>query len=200
MGCGGSADTGAYAREEEKARQQEISSGMRAINEKFAAFDPAFFQQRAEAYKNFAMPTLNQEYDVASDALASKLADQGLLQSSGARYLQTSLSRELQKQRQGVVDAGVQQAQELQKDVESQRQNLVGQLNVSANPSEAAQGALRAVSSLSAPSAMAPVGGFLENWSRLYLADKLNQQASSGRTAPNYGFSLAQTPITSGSR
>lgn len=142
-------------------------------------FTPAFYQQRAQDYVNYANPQLQQQFGQTQRNANYQLADAGLQNSGAQQSMQQSLQQALAQQEQGIANTGTQQAQNLQQSVGQEQNALTAQLEASANPSATAQSALNAAAGFSAPSAFAPVGNFFGNWSNLYQAQSAaNQQAN----------------------
>jgi len=142
------------------------------------------------------MPVLGSEAKAMQDRLAFSLADKGLLQSSAANQAVEGLDKNIARQQRGIVDTAASEAQNLRREVEDQRSALVSQLNASADPSQASQQALRAAATITMPSAFQPVGGFLEDWARIHLANQLGQQQQQNGRTYGFGNYLTQSPVT----
>ena len=198
MGCCGGGDGGAAAqRAEEEARQARIREGIGAVNTQFEGFNDAFYDKRKEAYSAFALPQLGQQFQDTSRQLSYRNANAGLLDSSGARFLNDSLQREMTKQRQGIADMGQQQANQLRRDVEGERSNLILQTQASADPSLAAQQAMQQAGSLQLPSTFAPVSNFLSGWAQNYLTNQVAQAyQGGGSNRQNSGSAFFSAPTT----
>jgi len=176
MGCCGGGDTGAGAlRAEEARRQQNINEGLTEIEGVFSGFNPAFYRGREQAYINYALPQLGRQAREAQRKAVYGLGDRGLLQSSAARTLMSNLGYETNLQKQNIADEGTRQAQELRRAVEQGRSQVVAQLEASANPLLAKQQAFASASQFNAPSIFQPLGNLFQNFSTLYLANRLNQ-------------------------
>jgi sortase (surface protein transpeptidase) len=72
-----------------------------------------------------------------------------------------------------VSNQATQAAQDTQKQVETQKQNLTNQLVVSQDPNLAAQQAVSAAASISAPSITAPIGNLFQGVANTYLANQV---------------------------
>lgn len=136
-------------------------------------FGDNFYKQRTQDYINYAMPQLADQARQAQKNLTFRLADQGLTQSGAADTLNTSLLNEINRQAAGVASTGVQQAQDLQKQIEQQRSNLISQLETSADPGSATSQALSTAAGFSAPSVYQPIGSLFSNWANTYLASQV---------------------------
>jgi hypothetical protein len=176
------------ARAQESARQARIDKGMGAINQKFASFDPKFYDDRAKAYENYALPQEQQQEDRTRRTLAYSLANAGLTDSGSGVTRNAVLDREAAVQKRAIADAGVGSANELRGQVESQRTGLVNQLESTADPNVAATGAYAAASNLRAPTAMQPVGDLFGDFTRAYVtnqtAKSYNDSNGGGQASP----------------
>jgi hypothetical protein len=136
-------------------------------------FGPDFYNKRTQDYINYALPQEQEQAKSAQDQLTFKLANQGLTGSTAGDTLNLSLLNEINRQATGVASTGVQQAQDLQRQIEQQRSNLVSQLEASADPASASQQALATAASYSAPSVFQPIGNLFGNWANTYLASQI---------------------------
>lgn len=190
MGCCGGDDGGAgQARALEAERSQRIGTGMGQINQIFSGFDPEFYRKRQEAYQAFAMPQFGEQARTTQNQLLYGLADRGLLHSSAGEQAQSAFEREAARQQQAIVDAAFQQSQNLQKEVQGNKGQLISQLQASADPSSVAQQAISSAQSFSAPSVWQPIGNMFTNFANLYLANQIaNAYKGSGQQSPFGGL------------
>ena len=181
----GSSDAGAQARAQQEQQQKQIEQATSQINKSFAGFTPQFYNQRAQAYENYALPQYQQQFQDTQNQLGFKLAGQGLSDSSQATQLGEKLGQQGSQAQQQIAQTGIQGAQSLQQQVEQERQNLIGQANAASDPLSVANSAIGTAASFTAPSAFAPVGQFFQNFANTYLAGALNNLYS-----PNsaYGY------------
>ncbi len=147
-------------------------------NEK--GFTPEFFDQAKNAYLGFALPQLSGQFGQARQGLDYRLANQGLIGSSAAHNLQNRLGNEAVLQKQNISNQAIGQSQQLERDVNQQYQQLVGQLQASANPSEVSGQALKAAANFQQPSAFPAVGQLFQNFSQQYLANQLGNAYGQG--------------------
>lgn len=198
MGCGGSS-AAADARKQEEQRQAQVKAAVGNINQTFSGFDDKFYNQRAQAYQQFALPQLGDQFRQTQGQLVYKLANQGLLNSSAARTLQNSLTKETQMQQRGLAAQGIGQANQLRQNVENQRNLLISEAQSATDPSSIATSALSNAASLQAPSTFAPVTNLLQNWTQLHLAQQLasayNQPYTSYQQPKSY---MATSPVSVG--
>lgn len=171
----GSSDAAAtQARNQQKQQQADITQATGQINQAFSGFTPQFYQNRAQAYQNYAAPQLNQQYQQASQGLYGKLANQGLLNSSAATQEKGALQQSLAQQQQGIANTGISQSQQLQQQVSQEQANLIGQANAASNPLSISGQALNTAAGFSAPSAFQPIGQAFSQFGNTYLGSQLN--------------------------
>jgi hypothetical protein len=187
--CGGNNDAGWQARQLENERVGRIAQGQIQIDKTFGRFDDKFYNQRQQDYTNFAMPQLYGQFAQANKQGKYGLASRGLSGSGAADAFGSQLGKEMDTQKQGIVDVGIGQAQQLRKDVEGQRSGLLSQLTASGDSTQAAQQALATAGTYSLPSAYAPIGNLLSTFTSLYANNQLNKAYSPQQYSTNYGLS-----------
>lgn len=163
-------------------------------------FNQDFYNQRAQAYENFAEPQLAQQYQKEQANTNYGLARVGLSNSGAADYLNKSLQNQMTTNQQGVANQGLSQAQALEAQVNQEQNTLIGQAETAANPSSIAQQAVGAASQFQAPSAFAPVGQLFSNWQNSYLTNQLSNAyqpvLSSGGQTTTAGYSAPSSYTT----
>lgn len=167
---GGDAGAG-DARADAAARERRILRGLEKIDQKFAGFDQGFYDQRAKAYEDYALPELAGQYDTAKRGLAYAMANRGLLNSGAMDRESANLARLAEQQKQTVADTGIGQANELRTNIANDRSQLVSQLEASANPAEIGSLAQARAAQYQAPSSFGPVGQFFADWTNNYLTN-----------------------------
>jgi len=193
---GGSPDYAGEAQAAEQKRQQAITSGTKKVNKVFSGFGPQFYNKRRQAYIDYALPQLADQYTQTRNQIGFGLANKGLTSSSTAGKQWSDLFRTAQTARQGVADSANAQANDLKKQIASQRQNLINQLYVTADPASAQQNAIQTAAGFQAPSTFAPlVNQFSGLLNQYYISQLLNQKpatltADSGQSQ-SYGSSFA---------
>lgn len=179
MGSGGSGggstgDGGAAAvaqsqadqqRAAEQARQDAITTGTKGVNDAFSQFDDPYYSGITDSYDKYYNPQLDKQY---ADAKRQLILNLGATNNSseGQRQL-SNLNSSYQTDRQSVADQGVTAAQTARQNVESARENVLGQLNTSADPSAAAAAASAQAATLSAPPSYSPLGNLFQNYGTL---------------------------------
>ena len=144
MCFGGGGDGGAaQARADEQARQERVRKGVSNINRNFEGFNTGFFDSRSDAYKNFAMPQVNQAFQNNADQVAYSLARSGLTSSSEAARRQGILQSDNALARQQVYSNAAAERQRAMQAVEDNRNNLINQVQSTSDATLAGQNALR---------------------------------------------------------
>lgn len=190
--CGGGG-AGDSARQLATQQQKQVNQAMKQVDQAFAGYTPAFYDQQRQAYLNAALPQLGQQATQEEGQLGFKLANQGLLQSSAGQRLGDLLGQEITTQKQNVSDAATQASQNLQRQVENYRNQVVGQVQQAVDPTATAASALGAAATFAAPSAAPQLGNLFGNWAQQYLG------ANTG-SPPVYnipGFGASYIPPTS---
>lgn len=173
---GSAGDGGAAAAE--AARQKRIREGMVGLDQSFAQFDEPFYQQAATDYTQAVTPKLMSDYRTTRNNLTYALARGGLTNSSAAVQRNTSLQNNLARNESQVANNAQQQSNALRSNVNSQKSQLVAQLESSADPTAVNSQAQAAVSQLRAPSAIQPLGNLFADWSQMYLNNQSAQPSS----------------------
>lgn len=186
--CGGGTDNGTDARLLQEQRDARVATGLGSINSTFGQFNPQFYQQRKQDYINYAMPQLYQQLAQTNRQGAYGLANRGLSGSGAANQFGSNLTNETNVQKQNIADTAIGQSQQLQKDVEGQRSQLVAQLQASGDPTSAAQGALQSAGAYSLPSAFGPIGNLFGQFSQMYAQNQLSKAYQPGGYNSNYGM------------
>lgn len=176
------------ARTEEERRQQQIQQGLAETNKTFSLFNPKFYQQRQQAYTNYAMPQLGEQARQQQKQMSFGMFDRGVENSGIAQSAQSKLNKEIDLQKQGIIDTGYQQAQDLRKQVETQRSNVIGQLQASGDPRLAAQQALQTASTYSMPSTFAPLTNLFSNFASLYGKQQVANAYNPNQYVARYGL------------
>lgn len=181
----GSPDYSGQAAAAEKKRQALINQGTANINNAFSGFDQNFYNQRALAYQNFAMPQLADQYRQTRNQEMFGLANRGLLGGSAAGTTFSNLNRQMAQNQQAIVDTGLSQAQQLQRQVESGKSTLLDQLYQSADPAGARASAVDLAASYSAPGTFAQLGNMFGNVAQqYYLSQLINSTRPTGGGYP----------------
>lgn len=145
-----------------------------------SGFNDQFYNNRSQQFQDFALPQLARQYKQQQDQLTFGQANHGITQSNTAQRQNAGLAGEMAIQRQGVADQGLTLANQTRTDVENQRQQLVAQLNASADPFSTSQLAIGSASRLNMPQSFAPLGNMFSSWANIYGNNQINQQYNQG--------------------
>lgn len=157
-GKGGSSGP-SYQDWQEIARQQEIATGTKNINDTFdKQFTPEFFGNIKQGYLNFANPQLDNQYRDAQKQLTYSLARTGNLDSSTRADQFGDLTTQYNSNRQQVAGDAQSKANASQDAVNSARSNLLSALSASGNAASAANSATAQASALSSAPSYSPIG------------------------------------------
>jgi len=194
---GGGPNYADQAKQAEARRQQAITQGTQNIDQAFSGFTPDFYKKRSQAYEDFALPQLSQQYQTNRDQIGFGLANRGALASGTANKQWSNLAKAMGQAKQGIADMGISQAQALQQQVENQRNTLIGQLYQGADPSGAGAQAVQTAASYQQPSTFAPLGNMFANLAnQYYLSQLMNayQPTSYVQTGPTFSASSGAIP------
>lgn len=194
--CGGGSDPSAYARQLETQKQAKIQTGLGDINSIFSGFDENFYNKRKDDYVRYALPQFGRQFQDANKNLAYSLAGHGLTNSSAARTSFSNLGFQGDVQKQGIVDTAAQQGNELRKGVEGQRSNLIGQLQLSADPTSSAQQALASAQGFQAPSTFQPLNNLFANYAKTYALGQQSQAVNQFTSGLNSNSPLGSQPYS----
>lgn len=174
---GDAPDYASEAAKAEAARQERIKQGLSGVNEAFAGFTPTFYDQRAQAYVDYALPQLASQYQTTRNQLLQNLSSRGLLKSTAGKQQMSTLEKQSQSARQQIAEGGRAQSMELQRGVEDRRNSIIGQLYQSADPAGARASAVGTAASFTQPSAFAPLVNMFSNLANTYYTDALLEAA-----------------------
>lgn len=190
---GGGTDYGQIALQQEQARQAAINTGTTAISNAYSGFTPDFYSQRAKAYDDFALPQLANQYQQTQNDIGFDMGNRNLLGGSAARTAFSNLNTNNDQAKQGIVDAGIQQSQSLENQVNASKDQQLNYLYQTADPAGAGAGATADAASFAAPSTFAPLVNQFNSLISQYYAQQLinNYQSTSYVQPPGEGGSSA---------
>jgi hypothetical protein len=185
----------ARVREAEVRRQQNISQGQSIIDQMFGQFNDGFYQQRQQAYMDYAKPELERQYQDAMNGLVRSLSRSGNLSSSLRGQTMASLQDQYQRGLSSIANNASGYANQARSSIEGARGNLVSQ-----NASLADPGTIRAIAesqaaSLGAAQPFMPVGSLISALTR-----NAGQAAGVNKNAQNQGgIGLLSNSLTTNS-
>lgn len=178
MSCGSNNGPAEQLAASQLEQKRLTDQAVNSINTAFAGFTPQFYQNRTQAYENYAMPQVGQQFRQNQQGLIQNLGDRGLLRSSAALQGNQALQNANTQATQQVANQGLSQSQQLQSQVANQQAQLYGQAQTASDPSAIASSALATASGFTQPSAFTPIGNLFNNFASQYLAGQ-NQQTYS---------------------
>jgi len=141
--CGSSGpDYGGMARADEEARKARIKEGMGSIDTTFKQFDDSYFKRREDAYLADARPKIADQLQQVNTNLAYNLARSGLTDSSEKTRNVAEINKQTDAARVEARNKALESSQLARNSIESNRTDLIGQLNMTGDAQAAAQGAL----------------------------------------------------------
>jgi len=126
-------------------------------------YDDAYYNKRATAYNDFALPQLQDQYKTQQKALTYALARGGNLGSSLASQKSGELDKDYALQQQAVYDTGQDYANKARSDVATNKQNLVQLLQASADPDAVANIAQSQAATMSQMPNFSPLSPVISN-------------------------------------
>lgn len=198
MGCGSTAGNTLAA--QQKQQQQLTDQAVSKINSAFQGFNPQFYQNVGQAYQNYALPQLGQQYQQTQNQLGFRLANQGLGHSSQATDLYNKLGQAKTQATQQVAQNALQQEQQLQQQVSQEKAQLIGQAQTATNPNAIGQAAIANAAGFAVPSSFQPIGNLFNQFGQLYLANQYANTYNPASTQLNqqsWGFNPLTYSTTS---
>ena len=185
--CFSSSDGGAAdrARAEEEARQGRIKAGTAAINEKFGEFDDSFYGKRKQDFINSATPDAQRQYKDAKGNILYGLARSGNLASSEQARQLGVVDRERDAGTMRIADKGAEYANQARSQVESNRTDLINQVNATGDSTLAANQAMNRSATLRPSPAFEGIGSLFENSGSIVKAGRQAEYYNPG--APGLG-------------
>jgi hypothetical protein len=177
------------ARADEQARQARIKEGMGSIDTTFKQFDDSYFKKREEAYMADAKPKIADQAQQVSQNLAYNLARSGMTDSSEKTRNVAEINKQLDSARIEARNKALESTQLARNQIESERADLVGQLNMTGDAQAAAQGALSRASIQANQPTTSALGQLFSNTTG--LLGGANQAGMMDRNAPGlraFGF------------
>lgn len=155
----------------EAKRKKDIIAGRAKIDENFAKFDPAYFQQIGDAYNSYYQPQLADQYEDARKNLTYGLARKGILASSAAADELGKAKTEFDRQNVRIGSQAQDRVAQAKADVEQNRSDLYALNEASADPNAIASMSASRAASIQPQQSLSP----LEN----VFASFLNSPATS---------------------
>jgi hypothetical protein len=187
-------DEAAQARADEQARQAKIRSGTERIDQIFANnFTDKSFDDREQAYLDYALPQVDAQYEDAVKGLTFNLARKGMLDSSTRAEQSADLSTKNADVRRQVGNTALDTASSARADVESARAELIKMLNATGDVEGATNSALTRAQLLTKQPAYSPIGQLFAQGTDALAAQAAQEKAaaaSGGAYIPRYNTGL----------
>lgn len=196
-GSSASSNEAALARQQEDARQAEIRRGRSAIDQTFSQFNDDFFARNRQAFNDFALPQLDEQFGDASRNLSFDLARSGLLDSSVRGEQSNRLQRLYDQNAQQVTNEALSREQQQRNAVEDARGGLVSMLQATGDAQGAANQAMSRAAILSAPQPFQPLGQLFTDFTAglgTQAAMERAEAMSGGRFQARYNTGLFGAP------
>jgi len=112
-------------RQAEERRQQNITAGQGEISSLFGQFNDDFYNKRSQSYLDYAMPTLDRQYQDQVKSLTANLARTGNLNSSLRGDLMGQLQRQYDTGKLSLSDTASNYANEAKANVAKSKASLM---------------------------------------------------------------------------
>lgn len=187
-------DEAAQARADEQARQAKIRSGTERIDQIFANnFTDKSFDDREQAYLDYALPQADAQYEDAVKGLTFNLARKGMLDSSTRAEQSADLSTQNDTVRRQIGSTALDTATGARADVEAARAELIKMLNATGDVEGATNSALTRAQLLTKQPAYSPIGQLFAQGTDALAAQAAQEKAaaaSGGAYIPRYNTGL----------
>jgi hypothetical protein len=175
------------ARQREAQRQARLAQGRGNIDSAFSSFDDPYYEGRAKAYSDFAMPQLEEQFGAQKKKLIYALSRGGLLNSSSAAQKNRDLQGEYDRNRQLITSRGGQYGTDARRDVANSRAQLLSILSSTEDPTTVANEAVRQAATLRAQPSFDPLGSLFTDIAG--TIDKNTRAATIGTSFGGVGLS-----------
>ena len=156
-----------------------------------------FFARNRQAFKDYAMPQLDEQFGDASKELTFDLARSGLMNSSVRGEQSGRLQRLYDRGAQEITNEALSREQQQRGSIEDARANLIQMLQTTGDAQGATNQALSRAAMLSQPQPFSPVGQMFGDFTAGLGTQAAMERASSvsgGRFTPRYNTGLFGTP------
>lgn len=200
MGKKGSGNEADKIRSEEQARQERIRQGTTSINDMFnSQFNDGFFDEQRDNYLEYATPQLGDQHADALKELTFSLDRRGALDSSSRASLETELEKKRALAEQGIRDTALDYGNTARNNVESTRQNLISNLNVTGDAEGAINSATARATALSASPAYSPLSQLFVDFTSMLGTQAAAEKAFAYGAGPKPTYSTGLFAPSAGS-
>ena len=170
------------ARQREAQRQARLTQGRGAIDSAFGEFGDEYYGKRANAYSEYAMPQLDEQFSDQKQKLIYALSRGGKLNSSTAAQKQRALQEEYDRGKQTISSRGTQYSTDARRDVADSRARLLSILSSTEDPTTVADEATRQAATLREAPAFDPLGSLFTD-----IAGTLDKVQTAGKVGSAFG-------------
>jgi len=140
------------------------SGGLFSGTEQKGGFNEDFFNQRRQAFVDYATPQLSDQYADAQKQLTFALARGGNLDSSVRGQQTADLQKQYDLANQQIADQAISYEKDARNSVEDARSNLIATLNATGDVQGAVNSALARSTALSQPQAFSPLANLFADF------------------------------------
>ena len=174
MQLGPDGDAGGAVAKQQQQQQDWTNQATKGIDKAFSGFTPQFYKGIGQAYQNYALPQLQNQFMTNSNNLGFKMAGQGLQKSSVNDKAQNALADTMSQAERQIGNQAVGQENTLRSTITNQQASLYNQANITNNPNALSQQAIATASAASAPSTFQPIGQMFNTFASDYLGQQQN--------------------------
>lgn len=179
------------ARIDESMRQEKVREGTNRVNNIFdGQFNEDFFNNRRQAFLDYAKPQLEDQFGDAQEQLTFALARGGNLDSSVRAQKSAELQKQYDLNQQKIADEALASATQARTSVEDARSNLISTLSATGDAEGAANSAMTRAAALSQPTQFNPLTQLFSDFTA-----GLGQQAALERADSLYGRGAGNSQI-----
>jgi hypothetical protein len=150
-------------RRDTEEKKGKLIAGNAAIDDAFSVFNDDYFSKLASNYTDYAKPQFDEQYADAKRNITYALARKGNLNSTVAGDQYGLLDREAARNWNDVVATGEGYSSSARRDVQGNKQDIIGQLNNTYDVGNATDSALTAARSLQVPQTYSKLPGLFSD-------------------------------------
>lgn len=174
------------ARADQQRKSAALRTGMGNIDNAFAGFNDDYFAKLSQNYRDYAKPQLDDQYGEAKKNIVYSLARKGNLNSTVNGDQMALLDRQYANNETGLEGAASDVANSARRDVQSNKDAVIAQLNTSYDSDAATTEALARAKAVATPISFSPLGQLFTNVSAIAAQNKIAQDSNPA----NYGARL----------
>lgn len=176
----------------------KLRTGKAGIDSVFSGFNDDYFSGLAKNYIDYAVPQLNDQYSEAKKNIVYDLARKGNLNSTVAGDQYALLDKENARNLTGIGSTAGDVANSARRDVASNKNEVIGQLNTTYDTDSAVNDALSRSRMLAAPPSFSPLGNLFTNVTALAAQSRLQADGRDDGSVRNYGYNPSSSYLRYG--